>query len=702
MLFYCGALAAPGNVDEGTTVMDYLPQERARGITIRAAAITFGWQGFHINLIDTPGHVDFSGEVERSLRVMDGGVLVVDATNGIQTQTKTVWQQAEKFHVPRVIFLNKMDLHSASADLTLNQIKKFFSATPLLLQVPVFSQGYLSGCVDLIKMRVLKYTDPLGGNIEILDLDSLNSETLTIAKKAQIDLLENLSSLDDEFAEKYLSNSFTPQDILLTIRKLTVRMQGYPILCGSALKNRGVQPVLDAIINFLPSPAESPPAEGKYMKNDISRSHKDHKLCALAYKVIQNTPRGPLVYARIYSGKIKHAEALKNTSRQNKVEKVIKLLRVRSDEYVELNEANAGDVIAIGGLKEVHSGDTLINKADIEEIILPGVKMPPPVFFCSIAAEDEGKEKDLEEVLKGIIREDPSFSARFDEESGQMFVTGQGELHLEILRDRILSDYKLKTRLGEMQVAYRESVQSETELLYEIDQIDSYICLKLKISKVQNNIEVDNLEEVIHGEKFDSLLAKAYFVATENQVYRDKIEKIREQDGKREDEEDLAHISKLNESYKGKLMQGIQMALLRGPLMGYPLINLKVEIMDGIYSRSKTSMIVINKAATFSIRELMKKGGAMLYEPIMNVEFEVSDACIGEIVSDISSNRRGMILQINKSNMISNISTRVPLKEMLGYTSILRSISKGVGTMTMSFHSYEYVGKDVEHNLINK
>ena len=633
---------------------------------------------------------------------MDGSILVVDASHGIQTQTNTVWNQAEKFHVPRVIFLNKMDLSSSSTDLTCTQIKKNFNAIPLLLQLPLFSNGYLYGFVDLIKMRVLKYTDSMGNLMDIHDVNTLDSATQEMAKKANNELLETLGSLDDDFAEKFMNNKATHNDIMLTIRKLTVRMQAFPVLCGSALKNRGIQPVLDAIINFLPSPAEAPDAEGVFQSKPVFRSHKDKKLCALAYKVIQNSSKGPLVYARIYSGKIKHAETLKNTTRNKVCEKVMKLLRVRSNEYVEVNEASAGDIVAIGGLKDACSGDTLIHKHDYEDIILPGVKMPPPVFFCSIAAEEEGREKDLENVLKAITKEDPSYSASLDEETGQLLVTGQGELHLEILRDRIISDYKLKTRLGEMQVAYRESVKDNCEILYEIDRPGAYISIILKLVKQSYEMKVNDLEEVIHGMSFDHLLARTEWNCTEPKAYHEKLMKIRDNGGTKADEEEYASLQKIALPMKERILEELKESLKRGTILGYPLINMKIQVVDGVYSRSRTNTIVINESVAKGVREILKKAGGMLFEPIMDAIIEVPDSNIGDILADISSKRRGAILGVNKLQNSSQIHAKVPLKEMLGYTSILRGISRGVGNMTMSFNSYEYVGKEVEKELTKR
>ena len=671
--------------------MDYLPQERARGITIRAAAITFGWKGFHINLIDTPGHIDFSGEVERSLRVMDGSVLVVDSNNGIQTQTKSVWKQAEKFQVPRVIFLNKMDMHSASTELAISQMKTMFKANPLLVQMPVFISNHFAGYVDLVRMVGIKYIDTMGIEMQEFNVSDLGEEKLKMAERLRNELLENICSGDDEFAEKYLNGVFNERDILLAIRKLCVQMTGFPILCGTALKNRGVQPLLDAVVNFLPSPAECKPAVGEIGKNKVQRTSNDKKFCALAYKYMENTKRGPLVYIRIYSGKLKFGDNLKNTSKGNIVEKVTKLLRVRSNEYVELLEAKAGDVIAVGGPKEFCSGDTLIEKNDYDELVLEGVKMPPPVFFCSIAAESDGQEKDLERILKAITKEDPSYSARYDEELAQTLVTGQGELHLEILRDRILSDYNLRTQLGEIQVAYRECLQDSTEISFEIDKPNKYFAVQLKFIKQDPDHSLDSsLEGVIHGENFNKLLVSVNWNPEGSQMLKAKIENIKLNNTK-EDEDEFTGIAKIPSEFQNLIVENIKNAVLRGPLKGYPLINGRVEVTDGIFSKTRSNQAAVNESVNLAARELFKSSESLLYEPIMNVNFEIPDDCIGELISDISSNRRGMVLEISKLHHYSSVQAKVPLKEMMGYSSVLRGISKGAGSMTMSFNSYENV-----------
>jgi elongation factor G len=680
--------------------MDYLPQERARGITIRAAAITFGWQGFHINLIDTPGHVDFSGEVERSLRVMDGSVLVVDSNNGVQTQTKSVWKQADKFSVPRIIFLNKMDLHSASTELTIGQLKTFFNANPLLMQMPVFQGGYFTGFVDLVRMVGVKYMDVMGTSTKEFDIKDLSQSDQSKVSNLRTELLENISNADDDFAEKYLSGTVTNEDLMMTVRKLTVNLKAFPVFCGSALKNRGVQPVLDAVANFLPSPAEAKAATGKVYGNSVSRGVNDAKFCGLAYKYISNTKRGHLVYVRIYSGRLKHGDVLRNTKRSTHPEKINKLLRVRSNEYVELSEAKAGDVVAIGGPQDIFSGDTLIHKDDREILVLDGMKMPPPVFFCSIYSESESQEKDLENVLKAITKEDPSYSARYDDESAQTLVTGQGELHLEILRDRIESDFGIKTRLGEIQVAYREALQQNTTYEYEIDKPNLYFSIKIRYQKQEENQDImSKPEEAIHGDNFNKLLVSVHWTPSGSSMLKSKLEEMKQKKIKY-DEEDFIPISKLSKEQEDKLktaiIENLKNSVLRGPVGGYPLINGKIEVIDGIMSKNRTEPSVINECVSFAAREMFKVAEGLIYEPIMDVSFEIPDEFIGELVADVSSNRRGTILEISKAALNSVVLARIPLKEMMGYTSILRGISKGCGSMEMKFYCFEHIQSGFE------
>lgn len=670
--------------------MDYMYQERTRGITIRSAAITFNWSGFQFNLIDTPGHVDFSGEVERSLRVMDGSVVVVDAANGVQTQTQTVWRQSDKFHIPRLVFLNKMDLHAASIEVPLQDLEKKLNAVPLLVQVPLPG---LAGVVDLLSMQPILYKDALGTEAVLGNLSELPEAVQTLAKERREALLDTVASLDQEFLDKLVDGKYTQEDILLAIRKLTVRLKGFPTFVGSALKNRGVQPLLDGVVRYLPSPAEVKAAKGTFRGQILERTPEDKHLCALAYKVIHNSSRGNLVYARIYSGKIKQGESLKNTTQNGLTEKATQLLRVRSNEYVEVNSVTAGDIVAIVGLKKACSGDTLVARSDSEEIKLPGVEMPPPVFFCNIEAENEREQKELEDLLEALSREDPSFTAKKDQESGQLLVTGQGELHLEILRDRLEIEFGMKTRLGSMMVAYREAASSEQahQIMIDRKELNQFLCLHLKVVPEENQIDIEDVESALHGDRFSELLGKVEWNLKDSSssVYYSYISQF---ESKGETEEFMP-IHKLNPEAKEKLIEELKNSVQRGPVLGYPLINLKLVVEDGIISRKRTSQSVINEAVAKGVRELVEKADPRLMEPIMQTEITVPDSIIGDLIGDLTSNRRGMIMEVKKDTFEgkSTVVARVPLKEMLGYSSMLRSISKGEGVFIMKFQSYEVV-----------
>ncbi|CAG9323281.1 FUSA [Blepharisma stoltei] len=701
MLFYSGAIPQPGNVDDGNTVMDYMKQERERGITIRAAAISFNWDGFQMNLIDTPGHVDFSGEVERSLRVMDGCVVVVDANNGIQTQTKTVWKQADKFNVPRIIFVNKMDLHAASLEVTKDHLKKKFNVIPLVLHIPYIVQDSYKGSIDVVRQQAIEFLEPFGARVNFIPLEKLSKLDKERVKAAREELLETLGSCDDEFAEKYLSGSFTEDDIDLAIRKVTIQMTAYPIYCGSALKNKGVQPVLEGIIKYLPSPAEKLPAVGILNGKAVTRSISDSKLCALAYKVINNTSKGTLVYARVYSGKIKYGEFLKNTSKKT-IEKANRILRVRANEYVEVNEIGVGDIVALGGLKEVRSGDTLISKNDPEELVLAGVQMPPPVFFCRIEPENDNKQGELETILKNIHREDPSFNAKYDEESDQLFAIGQGELHLEILRDRLEIEFGLKTRLGPMQVAYRESAETGGKTyVISIDKPGQFLKLKLKLELVESNMKVEHLEDALHGDKFGDLIGTVEWNI--DKVSDALSEHINQMRGSDYDESEFQPLKTIGGESKDQIIKYLEEAMQRGAIVGYPLINIKITVEDGVWSKKRTNMVAIKEAAAKGVRELVKISDPKLMEPLMNVSITIPDEMMGDLISDITSTRRGVVMSMEKSdNEMSVVNALIPLVEMLGYTSNLRNLSKGLGYYQMNFHSYEVVSEAEQEKIMNR
>lgn len=513
----------------------------------------------------------------------------------------------------------------------------------------------------------------------------------------------------------YLSSSFESKDIMNAIRRVTLREQAIPILCGSALKNKGVQAVLDGVINFLPSPAEKPPTIGLVNGEKVSRNIGDKKLTALAYKVISNTERGSLLYARVYTGKLRTGDYVKNTSQPGVFEKLGRLLRVRADEYVDVPEIQEGDIVAISGLKTTKSGDTLIGKQDNEDIVLPGMDMPPPVFFCTLEALREADEAKLQETLYEISREDPSISVSFDEESGKLIVLGQGELHLEILRDRLMLEFKIEARLGPLQVAYREAVSTSVRHSLRMHKPDKseFFEIHFTLEKLESVEAIDtSFENAIYGSNFEDLLAKVKInlLPLEQTEYSNLMARIKEEKklnfNKRsyEDwEEELLPLHKLNEDLTDLLIKELQYAMLRGPLMSYPLINTQLTIIDGLFSRRMTSKPILRETASKAIREAVKKAGPLIYEPIMSLEITAGDEYVGDLISDLSSERRGEIVQVEKEadNIKNIIKARVPLSEMVGYSTRLRSLTKGSSTMNMFFYKYEFVGQTKQSELLD-
>ena len=712
MLYYCGALPAPGNVDDGTTVMDYMSQERTRGITIRAAAITFTWCGFHLNLIDTPGHVDFNGEVERSLRVMDGGIVVLDGSRGVQPQTETVWLQSQKYHVPRLIFLNKMDLKGASLDLCLHDLVNRLKVTPLVVQLPIGHESGYTGNIDLVTMQSVTYTNALGTDIDIqpFTADYTDKRLYETALQRREQLLDQVATLDDDFADLYLAGKYTTEDLKLAIRKVTVNLKAFPVFCGTALRNKGVQMLLDGVVDYLASPAEIPPIHCQTPSGaELTRTSSDKQLCSLAFKVMANTEKGPLVYLRLYSGKLKLGQLLRNTSQPGLLEKVSRLYRVRAKEYVDIEEATAGDVVAVAGLVKAKSGDTLVDKGDREEVKLPGLTMPPPVFFCSISADSEMNDKKLEDIMTNLIREDPSLLFQHNTESGQLIVLGLGELHLEILRDRLWIEYGVKARLGPVRVAYKESIQRPYlhTIVLDKPELREYLSLQLRVEPLTSPDDEAgiNLQDLMKRKVDSESPVKWQLVDIKNCMAARKLAEVGNNHAKRSellyDNEDPQPIHKLPKEMMEEITQIIQDSLRRGPVLGYPLMNVGVKVEDGMWYRSRLSRKVVMEACVKAVPEALQSAGPIVLEPIMAVEVIVPNNCLGEVLNDVGANRRGMVLETKKDSLGEKncISAKIPLVELITYSTALRSLSKGEGAFQMSFDSYRTLDAESLDNL---
>lgn len=681
MLFYSGYIRALGDVDDGDTVTDFMAQERERGITIQSAAVTFDWKNHRINLIDTPGHVDFTLEVERSLRVLDGAVAVFDASAGVEAQTMTVWRQAEKHHVPCIGFLNKMDKHTANLDFCIESIKEKMRTTPILLQIPVGCGKNFSGIVDLVTNKKLiwkmRSMEDDGSCYEVMPLDQTDEPVLLqAATKARSTLIEQVADLDDEFAELLLtdfSDDFdaVPSNLIQdALRRVTLERKGVPILCGSSLKNKGVQPLLDAIIAYLPNPSQR--------HHDIIQWYKDD-LCALAFKVIHDKQRGPLVFVRIYSGTLKAQSAIHNINR-NCTERMSRLMLPFADQFVEIPSMTAGNIALTVGLKQTVTGDTIVaskasaaaalrrvqnemgRKGDAVNVILTGVEVPDPVFFCTIEPPTIAKQSDLENALYCLQREDPSLKVRVDPDSGQTILCGMGELHIEIIHDRIKREYGIETHLGPLQVAYRETITQESKT-------------------------TDTLDRTIGGQRH--VVSVELTVGPTDNCGGSGIFTI---------EEELQN--QLSPDLNEAIENGVHSSYLQGPLLGYPVQGVSTLIQT-VNIQPGTSPAFVSACISRCMQKAMKVAGAQVLEPVMSLEVTVEENYLGSVLGDLAQ-RRGTVRDIQSRYDNKVLLATVPLAEMMGYSTVLRTITSGTATFSLELDTYEGMNPQDQNVLLRR
>lgn len=681
MLFYSGYIRALGDVDDGDTVTDFMAQERERGITIQSAAVTFDWKNHRINLIDTPGHVDFTLEVERSLRVLDGAVAVFDASAGVEAQTMTVWRQAEKHHVPCIGFLNKMDKPAANLDFCLESIKEKMQTTPILLQIPVGHGKNFSGIVDLLTNEKLiwrtRSLEDDGSRYEVKPLDeSDESALLQAAMKARATLIEQVADLDDEFAELLLTDFSDNFDAVPSIkiqealRRVTLARKGVPILCGSSLKNKGVQPLLDAIIAYLPNPSQR--------HHDIIQWYKDD-LCALAFKVIHDKQRGPLVFVRIYSGTLKTQSAIHNINRNCK-ERISKILVPFADQFVEIPSMSAGNIALTVGLKQTVTGDTAVaskasaaaallraqnkmgRKGDDVNVFLTGVEVPNPVFFCTIEPPSMAKQADLEHALYCLQREDPSLKVRVDPDSGQTILCGMGELHIEIIHDRIKREYGIETHLGPLQVAYRETITHEAKTS-------------------------DTLDRTIGGQR--------HVVTVELTV-----KPTDDSGGSSTLTIDKDLQTELSPELKEAAENGAHSSYLQGPLLGYPVQGV-ATVIQSVNIEPGTSPVMVSACVSRCIQKAMKVAGPQVLEPVMSLEVTVGEDYLGSALGDLAQ-RRGTVRDIQSRYDNKVLLATVPLSEMMGYSTVLRTLTSGTATFSLELDTYESMNPHDQSILLKR
>ncbi len=646
ILYYTGKTYKMGEVHEGTAIMDWMPEEQERGITITSAVTTCAWKNGVINIIDTPGHVDFTIEVERSLRVLDGAIAVFCAVGGVEPQSETVWRQSDKYKVPKLAFINKMDRVGADFRGTVRQMKEKLKARPVLLQLPWGMESDFKGVIDLVEMKAVQWLDStLGAEFEVSEIPSeLAEEALEERER----LLESVAEVDDDLMERYLAEEEIPtRDLLQSIRRATVELKLVPVLCGSALKNKGVQPLLDAVNQFLPSPMESWPVAGvnpNTGETEKRRANPHDPLCALCFKVMNEEGR-KLCYVRIYSGRMEAGGEVFNASKENK-EKIARLLRMHSNKRERIQEALAGDIIGVIGLKNTATGDTL---TDFDHPLnLEPISSYEPVISVAVEPKTAGDQERLQLCLNKLAEEDPTFRVKTDEDTGQTLISGMGELHLEILVHRLQREFKVDANVGKPQVVYRETVTREAQG-----------------------------EEV-----FDRELSGQHHFAG----IRVEVRPAPRGEGNRA--ESLLDAETVPAEWIEAALSGAKEAFYSGPVMGYPVTDLNVVVLSGNFKEGQTSAMAVHVAAAMAVREACKAADPVLLEPIMEVEALVPEEFVGDVIGNLNS-RKGRILQITAKAGASIILAEAPLSRMFGYSTDLRSASQGRATFSMRFSHHD-------------
>ncbi len=648
VLFYTGKSYKIGEVDDGTAVMDWMPQEQQRGITITSAVTTCQWRGHDIHIIDTPGHVDFTIEVERSLRILDGAVVVFCGVGGVEPQSETVWHQADKYDIPRVVFVNKMDRIGAQFFETIEMMRDKLGAIPLVLQIPWGEEEHFQGVIDLIEMKGILWNErTLGTTFEEVEIPShLRSQ----AEQYQEHLLETIAERDDILVDKYLGGEEIPQKKLIEgIRKATVASEVVPVLCGAALRNKGIQPLIDAVVDYLPSPLDVPPIEGLNIESGKMEKHSsrdDAPFSALAFKVMIDQGR-KLTYFRVYSGCLESGQEVLNATKM-KQEKVARILQMHANKRERLPEVKAGNIVAAIGLKETTTGDTLCDEKT--PILLESMEFYKPVISVAVEPKTQADQEKLAFSLDKLAEEDPTFRVKQDEETGQTIISGMGELHLDILVSRLLSDFNLSVNVGKPQVVYRETIQ---------DVMESDGKFHREISGTLHNGHVRlKLEPLERGEDFQ---------------FRVEI-----------DEE------KIPSQYYPAIEEGAREATLAGVIMGYPVVDLRVSLIDGTYTEGVSSEMAFKVASSMAFKEGCAHAKPVLLEPIMRVDVVVPTESMGDIISDLNA-RSGKIEGVQPKGKVNLLTALVPLNKMFGYSTDLRSASQGRATFTMHFAHYDKV-----------
>ncbi|HOG40480.1 MAG TPA: elongation factor G [Syntrophorhabdaceae bacterium] len=656
ILFYTGVNNRIGEVDNGAATMDWMEEEKERGITITAASTTCSWKGHRINIIDTPGHIDFTIEVGRSLRVLDGAIALFSAVEGVEPQSETVWRQADRYGVPRIAFVNKMDRPGANISNCVKMIRDMLKANPLELHIPIFINVDFVGVVDVLKSKALYFNNDRNG-LEY-SVGEIPEELAKEAHNARISIMESLAELDDDFMESYLEGiDIEEKEIKRVIRKGTLNGKILPVLCGSAFKNKCVQPLLDAIVDFLPSPIDVSPY--KYWteegKESLFQGRKDEPFSGLVFKIMNDPYVGHLSYIRVYSGELKTGDIVLNCSK-SKNERIGRILLLHANKREEIKRAEAGDICAIVGLKGVSTGDTLCNP-DLN-IAFEAIEIPSPVVSCAIAPRRKDDLKKMWLVFNKYTVEDPSLNVRLDNETGEVILSGMGELHLEIIMDRAKREHNLDMISSAPQVAYRETITKT------VTSVGKYI-----------------KQSGGHGQYGHVVLRVSPVEGTEF-VFENKIVG-----------------GAIPREFISSVESGIRDTMEKGVVLGYPLVNVKVELLDGSYHEVDSSEMAFKLAASMGLKDAVKKANPVILEPIMKVDISVPNESLGAVIGDVSS-RRGRIADIGERNEFKSIVSYIPLEEMFGYTTHLRSATQGRGYFSMEFFHYTPVPKYIYDNLI--
>ncbi|MDU4715053.1 MAG: elongation factor G [Anaerococcus sp.] len=661
MLYYTGKIYKIGDTHDGTAVMDSMDQEKERGITIGSAATTCYWDGHRINIIDTPGHVDFTVEVERSLRVLDGAVALFDAKSGVEPQSETVWRQADKYDIPRFCFINKMDATGADFYMSVDTIKEKLKANAVPIEIPIGAESEFEGVVDLVTMESVTYkTEDLGAHPIKGEIPENLKEK---AEEFRANLLEELSEIDDTIMMKYLEGEEVSVDeIKAAIRKGTIEKKIFPCLCGSAYKNKGVQALLDAIVEYMPSPLDIPAVQGTDPKDEekvLERKAGDKEpLSALAFKVVTDPYVGKLIYARIYSGTIESGSYIYNATK-GKRERVGRILQMHSNKQEEIETGYCGDIVALLGLKNTTTGDSLCVQDD--PIILENMEFPDPVISVAIEPKTRASQDKMALGLQKLAEEDPTFVTKTDEETGQTIISGMGELHLEIIVDRLLREFKVEANIGNPQVAYRESItqpaEAQGKFVRQSGGSGQYGDVVLRIMPGEEGAGITFESKIVGG-----AIPKEYIKPVE---------------------------------------EGVREAATQGILGGYPMVDMHVEVFDGSYHEVDSSEVAFHVAGSMALKNAVAKAKPVLLEPMEKVEITTPDEYLGDVMGDVSS-RRGKIDGMNPKDGIHILDAFIPLSEMFGYATDLRSKTQGRATYSMQFDHYAQVPESVKEEVLNK